>query len=223
MLTSAASMAGTPGSGFLSSRAWNAAAIWISLPLICGLAKAIFRSLSMLGRSREEVRSKIDPALKFFGGATGDIWTMRPFLSARMTRSSSGVPADLAALAAKRDVADAGQVDARSGDRTGDVGIDERHLGRMGRAGDGFLDIGIPAGVRRFEAGDKARHVLVGDDGRKADPDAETDDERRQKATFFLTGGGNKPLQHTSMHGTLSRNATDPTGEQNDALTLMGR
>ncbi len=89
-------MAGTPGSGFLSSRMWKACAIWISLPLISGLAKASFRPLSVLGRSSEEERWKIEPALKFFGGATGETSMMRPFLSARTMRSSSGVaPAQL--------------------------------------------------------------------------------------------------------------------------------
>ena len=41
----------------------------------------------------ELVRSKIDPALKDFGGATGATWTMRPRLSLRLIRSSSGVSA----------------------------------------------------------------------------------------------------------------------------------
>ena len=74
-----------------------------------------------------------------------------------------------------------------------DVGVDERHLGGMDRAGCRFLDEGIPAGALRFDAGNEARHVLIGGNGRKTDPDAEAYDERRQERTLVSAGGGNLP------------------------------
>ena len=204
-------MAGTPGSGFLSSRAWKAAAIWISLPLISGLAKAIFRSLSMLGRSRErgpledragvEVlrrrhRRHLDDAALLVGAhrcgpRRASRWPRRP------CRETTTAPTPA-------------QLDARSGDRAGDVGIDEGHFGGMDRAGDGFLDIGIPARGRRFEPGNQAGHVLVGGDGREADPDAEADDERRQEGTFFLTGGGRQAASKRRRCTETLQDATEP-------------
>ena len=87
------------------------------------------------------MRSKIEPALKAFGGATGATLTMRPFLSPRLTRSSSGRLGRTAPLPRNDDGADAGRRHAGAGDRAGrHVGIGERHFGGMHRAGHGFLD-----------------------------------------------------------------------------------
>ena len=72
-----------------------------------------------------------------------------------------------------------------------DVGVGERHLGGMDRTGDRLLDKGVPAGALRLGAGHQARHVLIGGDGREADPDAKADDEGRQERTLVSAGGGN--------------------------------
>ena len=54
------------------------------------MAKAILTS-PVFGPKSRLVRLKIEPASKVFGGATGAMWTMRPFLPERAMRSSSGI------------------------------------------------------------------------------------------------------------------------------------
>ena len=71
--------------------------------------------------------------------------------------------------------------------------IDERHLGRMDRAGDRLFDEGVPARAGCFDAGNEAGHVLIGGDGRKTDPDAKSDDDGRQERTLVPAGGGQQP------------------------------
>ena len=153
------------------------------------------------------MRSKIEPALKDFGGATGDdvddaallvgagdaVFVGRLGWRRRPCRESETAPMPGAAM-------------PEPGNRAGrDVGVDEGHLGGMDRAGDRFLDKGVPARARRLDAGNQARHVLIGGDGRKADPDAEADDQRRQEGTLVSAGGGEPPRHKTSIHGKLSR------------------
>ena len=91
LVTSEASMAGTPRPARGGCLAWKAAAIATSLPLMSGSTKAIAISRSAPGSSSELLRSNTDPALNFFGGATGVTCTTRPCFSCRLTRASSGV------------------------------------------------------------------------------------------------------------------------------------
>ena len=158
-----------------------------------GAAKAILTS-SVAGRSSRLVRLNIEPASKVFGGATGETWMMRPFLPARTIRSSSGVWLAAPFLARRETVPMRGAaMPDPEIEPVVDVGVDERHLGGMDRAGDGFLDEGVPAGALGFDAGNQAGHVLIGGDRRKTDPDAEADDQGRQERTLVSAGGGRLP------------------------------
>ena len=148
-----------------------------------------------------EVRLNTEPALKAFGGATGVDLDDAALLVAAHDAVLVGRLVGVYALAAQRDGADAGRDHAGAGDRAGrDVGIDERHFGGMDRAGDGGLDEGVPARVRSLGAGDEALHVLERGNGRKADPDAEADDDGRKKGTPVSARGKELPQVNSSKH-----------------------
>ena len=145
------------------------------------------------GWRSEVVRSNTDPALKDFGGATGATLTMRPFFRRGLTRCSSGI--SLAPPLPRKATAPMPAAEtAGSRDRARCAGIDKRHFGGMHRTGDRLLNIGVPARALRFDAGHHARHILIGCDRWKSDPDAKPNEQRRKIRRLVQAGGGRQPF-----------------------------